>query len=123
MEVTNETARVASPSLEIVRTETPVISISVSMEVNNVPATSVDLGIRDASVRQDSMSIARKAHHDETTARQDSMSIAGIVYNGAPPVDNPLGPKSEAQASSTSKRDIKNEPVNDTLRHMSNDNH
>ena len=38
----------------------------------------MDLGIGDASARQDSMSIARKAH-EETTARQDSMSIAGIV--------------------------------------------
>jgi hypothetical protein len=78
----------------------------------------VDLGIGDVSARQDSMSIARKAHHGETTARQDSMSIAGIVYNGALPADNPLGPNSEAQLSSARERDMPNEPMNDPLRLM-----
>jgi len=68
----------AAPPPELVSTETPVNSTTVLIEVNNVPATSVDLGIGDASARQDSMSIARKAH-EETTAKQDSMSIAGIV--------------------------------------------
>ena len=75
MEGSNKTSGMAAPPPEIVRTETPVISTSVRIEVNNVSATSVDLGIGDASARQDSMSIARKAH-EETTARQDSMSIA-----------------------------------------------
>ena len=77
MEGSNETAGMAAPPPEIVSTETPVNSTSVRIEVNNVPTTSVDLGIGDASARQDSMSIAREAH-EETTARQDSMS-AGIV--------------------------------------------
>ena len=75
MEGSNETAGMAAPPPELVRTKTPVNSTSVRIEVNSVPATSVDLGIGDASARQDSMSIARKAH-EETTARQDSMSIA-----------------------------------------------
>ena len=68
----------AAPPPELVSTETPVNSTTVLIEVNNVPATSVDLGIGDASARQDSMSIARKAH-EETTAKQDSISIASIV--------------------------------------------